>query len=119
MAEVREAGSKSREAELRRVILRKDIELQVREAYYSIEAINSTLEFYQKQLLFAEENYNMVFKQFTYGLATNVDVIDANSVLVAAQESFANSKIDLQLAILELKRRMGVLMEEMENPAYQ
>jgi len=38
---------------------------------------------------------------------------------VAAQESFANSKIDLQLAILELKRRMGVLMEEMENPAYQ
>ena len=119
VAEVREAGSKSREAELRRVILRKDIELQVREAYYSIEAINSTLEFYQKQLLFAEENYNMVFKQFTYGLATNVDVIDANSVLVAAQESFANSKIDLQLAILELKRRMGVLMEEMENPAYQ
>ena len=119
VAEVREAGSKSREAELRRVILRKDIELQVREAYYSIEALNSTLEFYQKQLLFAEENYNMVFKQFTYGLATNVDVIDANSVLVAAQESFANSKIDLQLAILELKRRMGVLMEEMENPAYQ
>ena len=115
VAEVREAGSKSREAELRRVILRKDIELQVREAYYSIEALNSTLEFYQKQLLFAEENYNMVFKQFTYGLATNVDVIDANSVLVAAQESFANSKIDLQLAILELKRRMGVLMEEMES----
>src|SRR3972149_1067363 len=115
VAEVREAGSKSREAELRRVILRKDIELQVREAYYSIEAINSTLEFYRKQLSFAEENYNMVFKQFTYGLATNVDVIDANSVLVAAQESFANSKIDLQLAILELKRRMGVLMEEMES----
>lgn len=113
VAEVKEAESKYREAELMRLILKKDIELQVREAYHSIDAFKSTREFFQKQVSFAEENYNTVFKQFTYGLATNVDVIDANSVLVAAQESFANSKFDLQLAILELKRRMGILTEEM------
>ncbi len=114
MAEVKEAESKLRESELKRLNIRKDIEIEVREAFYNFEAIRSVIEFYKKQLSFAEENYNTVFKQFTYGLATNVDVIDANSTLVAAQESLANSTIDLQLAILELKRRIGVLIEEIE-----
>jgi outer membrane protein TolC len=50
--------------------------------------------------LFAEENYNMVFKQFQYGLSTNVDVIDANTVLVSGQRGFSNAQYDYQLAIL-------------------
>lgn len=111
MAEVREAESKLREAELKRVSLRKDIGLEVREAFYTLDAINSAIEFYRREVSFAEENYNSMFKQFTYGLAINADVIDANSTLVTAQESLANSTIDLQLAIIELKRRMGMLLE--------
>lgn len=115
IAEVREAESKFRESEFRKMDIYKRIEIEVREAFYNIEAISSALEFYKKQVSFAEENYNTVFKQFSYGLATNVDVIDANSTLVEAQESLANSTIDLQLAILELKRRMGILLEEVKR----
>lgn len=114
-AEVREAESKLREAELTSLNLKKEITIEVREAVYILEAISSAMEFYRKQVSFAEENYNTVFKQFTYGIATNVDVIDANSTLVAAQESLANSTIDLQVAILDLKRRMGVLLSEIES----
>jgi len=112
VAEVREAESKFREAGLKRLSLRKDIEIEVRDASYNITAINSAIEFYRKQLSFAEENYNTVFKQFTYGLAANVDVIDANSTLVTAQKSLSNSTFDLQLAIIDLKRSMGVVLEE-------
>jgi len=115
MAEVREAESKLRESEYRSMDIYKRIEVEVREAFYNLEAIDSALEFYKKQVSFAEENYNTVFKQFSYGLATNVDVIDANSTLVKAQMSLVNSTIDLQLAILELKRRMGVLLDEVER----
>ncbi len=84
----------------------------MRESYYNLDAIASAIEFYKKQVSFAEENYNTVFKQFTYGLATNVDVIDANTVLVTSQQSLANSSIDLQIAIIALKRNMGVLLDE-------
>ncbi len=112
VAEVREAESKFREAGLKRLSLRKDIEIEVRDASYNITAINSAIEFYRKQVSFAEENYNTVFKQFTYGLAANVDVIDANSTLVTAQKSLSNSTFDLQLAIIDLKRKMGVVLEE-------
>ena len=93
-------------------MLGNEIELEVRDASYNIEAIKSAIEFYRTQVSFAEENYNTVFKQFTYGLATNADVIDANSTLVAAQSSLSNSTIDLQLAIIELKKRVGLLLDD-------
>lgn len=112
VAEVREAESKYREAGLKRLSLMKDIALEVRDASYNIDAIESAIEFYRKEVSFAEENYNTVFKQFTYGLATNADVIDANSTLVTAQKSLSNSTIDLQLAIIELKRKMGIVLAE-------
>lgn len=111
-AELKESQSKLREAELKKINIKKDIENQVRESYYNLDAIASAIEFYKKQVSFAEENYNTVFKQFTYGLATNVDVIDANTVLVTSQQSLANSSIDLQIAIIALKRNMGVLLDE-------
>jgi len=111
-AEVSEAESKFREAGLNKIILAKEIDLEIRDASYSIDAIKSAIEFYRTQLSFAEENYNTVFKQFTYGLAVNADVIDANSTLVAAQSSLSNSTIDLQLAIIELKKRMGLLLDD-------
>ncbi len=112
VAEVREAESKFREAGLKRLNLAKEIELEIRDASYNIDAINSAIVFYRTQVSFAEENYNTVFKQYTYGLATNADVTDANSTLVTAQKSLSNSTIDLQLAIIELKKRMGLLLDE-------
>ncbi|MCC7203298.1 MAG: TolC family protein [Nitrospirae bacterium] len=112
IAEVREAESKYRETELRKLSLAKEIELGVRDASYNIDAINSAIVFYKTQVSFAEENYNTVFKQFSYGLAANADVIDANSTLVSAQKSYSNSIIDLQLAIIDLKKKMGLILDE-------
>lgn len=54
----------------------------------------------------------MVFKQFQYGLATSVDVVDANTTLVSAQRGFANAAYDLQIAIIGLKKKTGVLLDE-------
>lgn len=112
-AELNEAKSKRRQAEFKRVRLRKDIEVDVREAFHNFEAYNSIIESFKRQVSFAEENYNMVFKQFTYGLATNVDVIDANTTLVSSQSNLANAEYDYQVAILQLKKRVGILLEEM------
>jgi len=112
IAEVREARSKLRAARFNLNNIKKNIELEIKDSYYTIQAIRSAIKSHEKQLAAAKENYDMVFKQFKYGLATNVDVIDANSALVAAQEALMISKIQLQLAILQLKRRMGILLKE-------
>jgi len=111
-AELAEARSKLRQAELKRLNLRKDIELEVREVFYNMDALNSAIESYKRQVAFAEENYKMVFKQFQHGLATSVDVVDANTTLLSAQSGLTNATYDLQLAILDLKKRTGVLLDE-------
>ncbi len=114
-AELREARSRSREAELRRIGLKRDIEIEVRSAFNNMETLSAVIESYRKQVAFAEENYNMVFKQFKYGIATNVDVIDADTTLISAQSGLFNAKYDLQVAIMELKYSTGTLLDEMEG----
>lgn len=108
-AELSEARSKLRESELRRYSLMKDIEVEVRQAYNNLESARAVIDAYKKQLSFAEEDYKMVFEQFKFGVATTVDVIDADTTLISAQRSLMNSSYDFQLAILELNYSTGVL----------
>lgn len=114
-AELSEAKSKLRESELRRLLLKRDIELQVRAAFNGIESVKAALEAYKKQLSLAEEDYNMVFEQFKLGLSTTVDVIDADATLISAQRSLMNSTYDLELARLELRAAAGVILLELRD----
>ncbi|MEE9542870.1 MAG: TolC family protein [Thermodesulfobacteriota bacterium] len=111
-AELGEAKSKLKEAELEKLSLRRDIEIEVREAYNNVETLSYIIESFSKQNLFAKENYDMVFKQFSYGILDNLDVIDADATLVAAELGLMNAKYDHQLGLLELKRSAGVLLSE-------
>lgn len=110
-AELSEARSALRQAELRRLGLRRDIEVQVREALNNVKAIDALTESFRRQLAFAEEDYKMVFEQFRFGVATTLDVIDAENTLVSAQSSLANAVYDLELAKINLKYVTGALIE--------
>ena len=114
-AELSEANSRLRESELRRLNLKRDIEIQVREALNGIGAVKAVIEAYRKQLSLAEEDYNMVFEQFKYGLATTVDVIDADATLISAQRSLMNSTYDLEISKLELRATVGVVLFEVKD----
>ena len=111
-AELDEASSKLREAELEKLALRRDIEVEVRDAYNNLEYFKAVIKSLEKRLSFAEEDYTMVFEQFKYGLATTVDVIDADANLISAQSSLMNARYDSELAILNLKYTTGTLFEE-------
>ncbi|MFQ5586094.1 MAG: TolC family protein, partial [Thermodesulfobacteriota bacterium] len=114
-AELKEAKSRRRRAELRRVSLRRDIELEVRSAFHTVETFKAVAASFKRQVAFSQENYEMVFKQFKYGLATSVDVIDADATLVEAQSGLMNARYDLQVALLELKYAVGTLLDEWEG----
>lgn len=111
-AEVSEARSKLRETEFRRISLKRDIEVEVRDAVNNIEYLRSVIESYRKQVSFAEEDYKMVFEQFKFGLATTVDVIDADTVLIQAQRSLMAATYNLEIAVLDLKYKTGALLDE-------
>lgn len=109
VAELSEARSRFREAELKRLSLKRDIEYEVRSAFNSKNATEALINSYQKQLAFAVEDYNMVFEQYKHGVATTVDVLDADAILVSAQRSLMNAKYDLYLALVEISYKTGTL----------
>ena len=65
-ADIRESLSQKRQADLAIASLSKQILFEVEQAYLEV-------------LKFAKENYAAVAKQFQYGLANSVDVMDANT----------------------------------------
>lgn len=111
-AELFEARSKLREAELKRVSLKRDIDVQVREAYNNMTALEALIESFKRQVAFAEEDYRMVFEQFKYGVATTVDVIGADATLISAQSSLASSVYDHEIAVIDLKYVAGTLLDD-------
>jgi len=112
-AELSEARSKLREEELKLHGLKKDIEIEVREAYNNMKEKEAVIESVKRQRAFAEEDYRMVFEQFKSGLVTTVDVIDSDAELVSAESSLMNARYDLLLSVVELKFASGVLREDM------
>lgn len=110
-AEYSQARSQFREAELQRLGLKRNISVQVNEAANNVRAIEALIESFRRQVAFAEEDYSMVFEQFKYGVATTLDVIDADTTLVSAQTSLASATYDLEVARLNLKFVTGTLIE--------
>lgn len=110
-AELSEARSVVRERGLARASLKRDIEVQVREAYNNMASLGALIESFRRQAAFAEEDYKMVFEQFKHGLATTVDVIDADASLIRAQRSLSNAIFDHEVAKMELRYAVGTLLD--------
>ena len=71
----------------------------------------SVLKSLEDQLKFANDNYNAVSKQFKYGLANSIDVMDANTLLVTSETELAKSIYNKQLAGLNVERAKGTFLK--------
>ncbi|MFZ5876385.1 MAG: TolC family protein [Nitrospirota bacterium] len=114
-AELRQAKSRLEQSRLQSARLNKDIDLEVTRAGLGLEAVTRALESRQEQLRFSKKNYEMVSKQFTFGLATNLDVLDANQTLIEAERDVTGATYDRHLAILEVQRSVGRFLSEAEE----
>ncbi|MBI3606473.1 MAG: TolC family protein [Nitrospirae bacterium] len=119
VAEWRQAKSRYEQGRLETGKLSKQIDLDVTRAGLTLEAVTRALDSRRDQLRFAQKNYEMVSKQFTFGLATNLDALDANQALIEAERDVIAATYDRHLAILDLQRSAGVFLAEAlkETPA--
>ncbi len=104
---LKEAGKSIKQAELRVDDLKKQIAIEVEDAYLQVQTLASTLVTLQKQAELAAENYNITFKQFQVGVATSLDVTDALTSLNSARTDLANERYNYQVALLNLQRVTG------------
>ena len=110
-AEVREAKAKQRQAEYGFSDLKRTIGVEVENSYSLLLTQAALLKQIKAEVDYALDNYNSVSKQFEYGLADSIDVMDANTLLVTSEREFANALYSYQLVILRLQRVTGTLLQ--------
>ena len=107
-----DAKSRHREAELSRRDLARQVELDVRRAHNSLAAAAPVIESFREQLAFSSENYDMIFKRYSLGAATTVDLIDAETLLVDAEMGLMRAELDRDVSVLRLMKATGTLLDE-------
>jgi outer membrane protein len=115
-AEVSEARSKKRQAELSTEFLRRSIESEVHEAYVNLQTITAVLSTARLQRGYAKDNYDAVEGLFAEGLAPSLSIIDAEQAFIYAERELVNAIYDRQVAILRLKKSVGMLGKNIEKP---
>lgn len=110
-AEVREAEAKHRQSEFNYEDLKKTISIDVETAYLDLKTQAGILKSLEDQLTFARDNYNAISKQFEFGLANSIDVMDANTLLVTSERQLTDARYNYQFSILKLKRATGTLLK--------
>lgn len=115
VAEVQQSVAKERQAEYRLADLRNSIAVEVEDSYLNLMTVFSVLDKLQAETEYARDNFKAVSKQFEYGLANSIDVMDANTLLVTSERELFNALYDYQLAVLILKRATGTLLKTVGN----
>lgn len=110
-AEVAEAEAKRRQSELIYDDLKKTIGIEVENAYLDFQTQKGVLKSLEDQLAFASDNYNSVSRQYEFGLANSIDVIDANTLLLTSERQLTDARYYYQLSILRLQRVTGTLLK--------
>lgn len=93
--------------------LRKEVDLQVRESVLRRAEAGKRLEVARHALLAAEEGTRLVKKRFENGLATMVELLDAQSSLNRARTGLVEREIDHLLATARIYHAAGIFLKEM------
>lgn len=117
VAEVQEAKTRERQAKLQYEDARKSVGMEVESAYLDLATRRGQLKFLEDQAAFARDNYRGVSRQFELGLASSIDVIDANDLLVSSERQLAEALYSYQLSILSLEQATGTFMKGVDAPS--
>lgn len=114
-AEVKEAEARQKQAALLYEDKKKSIDIEVESSYLDLITQKGIMEKFGAQVAFAEDNYKAVSKQFEFGFASSIDVMDANTLLVTAERQLSDAEYSYQLSRLKLKRSTGILLKSVNG----
>lgn len=114
-AEVKESESRKRQVELLYEDTKKTISIEVEEAYLDFITIKGIMKSLEDQLSFARDNFISVTKQFEFGLANSIDVIDANTLLITSERQLIDALYNSQIVKIRLQKAAGIFLKNLNN----
>lgn len=107
--ELRRAKAAEKQTAAALTRLKQEIRVDVRSTCYEIQTQQKVIKSLQDQVQSATANYDQVTAQFKEGVASSVDVVDAQTVLNEAENRLANAYYQLQIDRVRLKLATGEL----------
>jgi outer membrane protein len=92
--------------------LRKDIGVEVKQAFLAVQTLGANLETLKKEVSLAQENYNITSKQYGVGLSTSLDVNSALNNLNQVRTQLTDQTYAYQVALLALDKAVGVFADD-------
>ncbi|MBN2495315.1 MAG: TolC family protein [Deltaproteobacteria bacterium] len=111
-AALEEARSKIRQAEIEIEETRRKIASEIRQLWLKVEMAEANLEKARRSVELAREQVELSRVSFEAGAVTNLEVLDANSMLFVAETTVVQEELNLQLAIVRLSKSVTMF-----NPA--
>ncbi len=95
-------------------LLRNTIDLEIVQSRVQLENSLENLEVQEENLTLAQEVYDVTRVKYQEGVGSNLEVVDAETSLKQAETNYYNALYDALIAKVDLKKAMGVLVNENE-----
>ena len=102
-----EAAVRQTEATLMQV--QDAVLLDVTQSYYNVQAARKLVDVAQDGVATANETFRISDAKYKQGVASNTDVLDAQTAMVQAQITMTQARVDLAMAAARLKRALGLV----------
>ncbi len=96
------------QAKLRYERKKKEIYVQITQAWYAVKTTEENVNSIQKEVEFAEENYEVTSTRYQVGQATSLDLMDTFSALISAKTDFVNETFNYRFALITLYKESGL-----------
>lgn len=106
---IREANANLDAASYNINLVKKGVELDAKQAYLNFETAKEVLFTARKSIESARENNKIAQLRYRNGLATNIELLDAQNSLTKAEADGLTAQFDLELARSQILKASGVL----------
>ena len=90
--------------------MKKEIRFDAKAACLALETARGAMENLKEELMSARENFQAVDLQFKYGMADSIEIMDANTLLVQAQQRMVDARYTYYLAVARILHTRGDLV---------
>jgi outer membrane protein TolC len=95
--------------------LKDGIVLEATQSYLALQEVAQKVAVTQENIVQAQENYRVTEERFKQGMATNTEVLDANTLLTKAKMDHIQALADYSIAQATLEMAMGILDPDLED----
>lgn len=106
-SQVRSAASAYRESEINTGLLERNAQIQIRTLHQTLLASEAEIKAFGDAVELASRSYDRIRKDYAYGLATNIDLLNSLQTLTAARRSYDQARYQRFLERARLEAGAG------------